>query len=67
MNKLFTDSIPEDIKDKYWHQCIIMPINGENRIECIFPKEHDENTNELIKQLTKTQEEWLQQHQEAAE
>ena len=52
--------VPE-MGDQYNVQTIIMPINTENRVECIFPKDYDSypDVKEKITELLNKQNELL--------
>lgn len=58
--------MPDDIKDKYHVVGFVIPTDGENRMECVFPKDPDANTTEVLNQIIDTQKqilEWQQQPQ----
>ena len=52
---------PDEIKDKYFYNAFYFRSDGEARMECIFPKEHDENVVSILSELKKKQDDFLKE------
>lgn len=57
-------SLPDDMRERYFISVFFMATGGENRIECIFPKDPDADVMAKIDELINKQnitDKWLQQ------